>query len=71
MSTVDTTTEAPADIRPGTAIRDPIADHLITPQNSALILIDHQPDQVKAVRSMDQELLSSTGSWLGYRRRSV
>jgi hypothetical protein len=57
MSTLDTTTETPADIRPGTAIRDPLADHLITPQNSALILIDYQPDQVKAVRSMDQDLL--------------
>jgi hypothetical protein len=40
MSTADTTTETPADIRPGTAIRDPLADHLITPQNSALILIE-------------------------------
>ena len=25
------------------AIRDPLADHLITPQNAALILIDYQP----------------------------
>jgi nicotinamidase-related amidase len=57
MSTVDTTTEAPADIRPDTAIRDPLGDHLITPQNSALILIDYQPSQVQAVRSMDQDLL--------------
>jgi hypothetical protein len=57
MSPADTATETPADIRPGTAIRDPLADHLITPQNSALILIDYQPDQVKAVRSMDQDLL--------------
>jgi nicotinamidase-related amidase len=39
------------------SIRDPLADHLITPQNSALILIDYQPDQVNAVRSMDQDLL--------------
>jgi nicotinamidase-related amidase len=39
------------------SIRDPLADHLITPQNSALILIDYQPSQVQAVRSMDQELL--------------
>ena len=37
------------------AIRDPLADHLITPQNSALILIDYQPAQVEAVRSMDQD----------------
>jgi nicotinamidase-related amidase len=38
-------------------IRDPLADHLITPQNSALILIDYQPSQFAAVRSMDQDLL--------------
>ena len=57
MSTAEAPTETPADIRPGTAIRDPLADHLITPQNSALILIDYQPVQVKAVRSMDQDLL--------------
>ena len=57
MSTADTSTETSAEIRPSTAIRDPLADHLITPQNSALILIDYQPDQVKAVRSMDQDLL--------------
>jgi len=56
MSTAVTPTETPADIRPGTATRDPLADHLITPQNSALILIDYQPDQVRAVRSMDQDL---------------
>jgi len=57
MSTAETATETPAEIRPGTEIRDPLADHLITPQNSALILIDYQPSQVKAVRSMDQDLL--------------
>src|SRR5712692_980449 len=34
-------------------IRDPISDHLITPQNSALVVIDYQPSQVSAVRSMD------------------
>src|SRR5882757_9944731 len=39
------------------AIRDPLADHLITPQNSAFLLIDWQPDQISTVRSMDQELL--------------
>ncbi|MDX6637148.1 MAG: hypothetical protein QOJ01_659, partial [Solirubrobacterales bacterium] len=51
MSAADTTTDTPADIRPGTAIRDPLADHLITPQNSALVLIDYQPSQIEAVRS--------------------
>src|SRR4051794_33336998 len=35
------------------AIRDPFADHLITPQNSALVLIDYQPEQIATVRSMD------------------
>jgi hypothetical protein len=39
------------------AIRDPLVDHLITPQNSALILIDYQPAQFATVRSMDPELL--------------
>ncbi len=37
--------------------RDPLADHLITPQNSALLLIDYQPAQVGSIRSMDRELL--------------
>ena len=37
--------------------RDPRADHLITPENAALIVIDYQPTQVAAVRSMDQSLL--------------
>ena len=38
-------------------VRDPLADHLITPQNAALILIDYQPAQFATVRSMDPELL--------------
>lgn len=39
------------------AIRDPFADHLITPQNSAFLLIDWQPTQISTVRSMDRDLL--------------
>jgi len=39
------------------SIRDPLADHLITPQNSALILIDYQSEQFSDVRSMDPDLL--------------
>jgi nicotinamidase-related amidase len=39
------------------AVRDPLADHLLTPQNSALLLIDYQPKQLKAVRSMDHDLM--------------
>ena len=38
------------------SIRDPVADHLITPQNAALVLIDDQPAQFATVRSMDPEL---------------
>ncbi|HEY2508386.1 MAG TPA: hydrolase [Streptosporangiaceae bacterium] len=38
-------------------VRDPFADHLITPQNAALLLIDYQPAQVASVRSMDHDLL--------------
>jgi nicotinamidase-related amidase len=38
--------------------RDPVTDSLLTPQNSALIVIDFQPSQVAAVTSMDQELLT-------------
>ena len=37
--------------------RDPVADHLITPQNAALLLIDYQPSQIAAVRSMDPDLV--------------
>ncbi len=33
-------------------IRDPIADHLLTPQNCALVIIDYQPTQIHSIRSM-------------------
>jgi nicotinamidase-related amidase len=38
-------------------VRDPLADHLLTPENAALLLIDYQPAQVASIRSMDHELL--------------
>ncbi len=38
-------------------IRDPKTDHLLTPENSALILIDYQPIQVQSINSMDRETL--------------
>jgi nicotinamidase-related amidase len=38
-------------------VRDPVADHLLTPQNTAFLLIDYQPQQLDAVRSMDRALL--------------
>ena len=36
------------------AIRDPEASHLLTPQNAALRVIDYQPSQIAAVQSMDR-----------------
>src|SRR6478672_5919263 len=35
----------------------PLADHLITPANSALAVIDYQPSQIASVRSIDHDLL--------------
>ncbi|MDQ1568633.1 MAG: hypothetical protein QOF96_3513 [Actinomycetota bacterium] len=37
--------------------RDPVTDHLLTPQNAALVVIDYQPSQVQTVTSMDRELV--------------
>lgn len=39
--------------------RDPAQDHLLTPQNSALIIIDYQPVQVTSVASMDRRTLAT------------
>lgn len=38
-------------------IRDPVDDQLLTPQNSAFIVIDYQPVQVNSIASMDRQLL--------------
>lgn len=38
-------------------IRDPQTDDLLTPQNSALVVIDYQPVQVNSIASMDRQLL--------------
>ena len=35
-------------------IRDPKTDHLLTPENSALLVIDYQPIQVHSITSMDR-----------------
>ncbi|HEV7618468.1 MAG TPA: hydrolase [Burkholderiaceae bacterium] len=35
-------------------IRDPVNDHLLTPKNSAFVIIDYQPVQVNSVASMDR-----------------
>ena len=39
------------------AIRDPQFDDLLTPQNSAFVLIDYQPIQVSSIRSIPQDEL--------------
>ena len=38
-------------------VRDQPTDHLLTPRNAALVVIDYQPSQVRTVASMDRELL--------------
>jgi nicotinamidase-related amidase len=38
-------------------LRDPAKDHLLTPKNAALVVIDYQPSQVQTVASMDRSLL--------------
>jgi len=40
-----------------TPTRDQVGDHLLTPKNAALLVIDYQPSQIAAVRSMDRDLL--------------
>ncbi len=41
----------------GERVRDQVTDHLLTPKNAALVVIDYQPSQVQTVASMDHELL--------------
>jgi nicotinamidase-related amidase len=38
-------------------VRDPLDDHLITPENAAFLFIDYQPSQLATIRSMDPALL--------------
>jgi nicotinamidase-related amidase len=38
-------------------IRDPVADHMLTPENAALVIIDFQPVQVTSIASMDRRAL--------------
>jgi nicotinamidase-related amidase len=38
-------------------MRDPVTDHLLTPRNSALVVIDYQPSQLQVMTSMDREVL--------------
>src|SRR4051794_21469205 len=38
-------------------LRDPVADHLLTPKNAAFLLIDYQPVQVNSIASMERQRL--------------
>ncbi|MBN3780000.1 hydrolase [Burkholderia sp. Ac-20345] len=40
-------------------VRDPKSDHLLTPHNCALLIIDYQPAQVSTIASMDAQTLVS------------
>src|SRR3954469_13312703 len=40
------------------SFRDPATDHLLTPQNAALLVIDYQPSQLQTVSSMDRHVLT-------------
>ena len=51
--------------------RDPVTDDLLTPENSAFIIIDYQPIQVSSIRSMDKQdlifnIVSTTKAALNY-----
>ena len=39
--------------------RDPAGDHLVTPKNCALLVIDYQPTQVRSIQSRDRHSLVS------------
>jgi hypothetical protein len=34
-------------------VRDPLADHLLTPENAAFLFIDYPPARLATIRSMD------------------
>jgi len=38
-------------------IRDPVQDHLLTPQNAVMVVIDFQPEQISSVTSRDRRQL--------------
>lgn len=37
--------------------RDPVTDHMLTPQNASVVIIDFQPIQVASIASMNKRLL--------------
>jgi len=51
-------------------IRDPLTDHLLTPQNCTLVIIDYQPNQIQVVTSMDRDLLVRNIVWVARTART-
>jgi hypothetical protein len=43
-------------------VRDPLADHLLTPANAAFLFVEHEPAQLVSVCSMDRAPLLSHGT---------
>ena len=48
-----------------TPVRDPIGDHLLTPQNAVITFIDYQPEQYAGVRSIERDELLHNVTVLG------
>lgn len=48
-----------------TQTRDPKTDHLLTPENSALVLIDYQPSLIEGTRSIPRDVLLNNVVALG------
>ena len=40
-------------VAPKTVIRDQVGDHLLTPKNAAMVVLDYQPSQLAGLRSME------------------
>ena len=49
----------------GTPVRDPAKDHLLTPQNAVLAMIDYQPEQYAGVSSIERAELLANVTLLG------
>ena len=52
-------------------VRDQTNDHLLTPKNLALIIIDYEPAQVNAIASMDRHLLVDNRVTSGNDRQNI
>ena len=44
-------------------IRDPEGDHLLTPRNAAVVIIDFQPVQVSSIASRPKREISGERLW--------